>query len=1327
MKRVTSVLMMIIAAALMPAVIYVDDNAAGSNNGTSWTDAYTLLQPALNAAVSGDQIWVASGTYKPTYDYGLGLGDRGMHFRLKNGVAIYGGFAGNETLISQRNKSVNETILSGDIGSESTNYDNCYHVFYHPDGLYLDSTAVLDGFYIKEGCADFAPEHNSGAGIFNYTSSPTIIDCTFLYNRASGNGAGMYNSMNSSPSIIKCDFSSNSALTGIGGGMFNIMQSNPLIKLTWFGSNRAQYGGALSNDFQSNPVVENSVFVSNEGISGGAINNYSNCSPVFINCTISQNTSDDGGGIFSDFTSTQYFYNCIIWGNTAENSGNEIYNASSSTIIMDYSCYGNDTNDVYNTGSFTVTNSISSDPLFEKFNYPNSVRPYGISPCVDTGSNSYNESALDYNLWPRIVNSTIDMGAYEWTSGILTNPTVFVNANAAGTGTGKNWTNACTTLQAALDIAGENYHIWVAAGTYKPSDDYGLGIGDRGKHFRMKNWVSIYGGFIGTEVLLSQRNSTANSTILSGDIGVIGDNSDNCFHLFYHPDGTGLNSTAVLDGFTLTGGKADSSSYPHFSGGAVHNDHSSPSFRNCIFSGNNASQRAGAVHENNNCSSVFDNCLFSDNTVTFGVAGAVYVDIYSNTVFKNSRFSDNFASSGGAVYVDFYCSPVFYNCLFSNNTGTNGGAVRVSGTSYPVFKNCTVTANTADNGGGISNIGSSVSTFENCIIYGNNASVSGKQIYNTATVNLNKSCYINLTGDIYNTGSINSTASITQNPRFANSTARDYRLYGISPCVNLGDNSYNAEPYDLRGQARIQNGTIDMGAYEWTVGVDPAESRLYVNWSAAGSNNGSSWTNAFNLFQSALDTALPGDQIWVAAGTYNPSYDYGLGIGDRGKHFRLINGVAIYGGFAGSETFLYQRNITANVTVLSGDIGTPMSIADNCYHVFYHPDGLYLDNTAVLDGFSVSYGNASGTAPHCYGGGIYNNGSSPALSYLKINYNSASNGGGVYNENSAATFNLCNIHTNNASVSGGGIFNSSSHFCDLTGSSINYNTAQYYGGGVYNLNTENTSARCFYYYNTAVLGGGAVCNDNSVTTLSNNLIVSNSSVNEGGGIMDFGSNTTIKNCTISGNSTEAFGGGLYSYSSSAQTLYNTIVWGNTSVKGGNEIFVDQYSSTVLNCSCYGNETDDIYDQDGTGFDASNKNISDNPRFVNPPLFLYNIYAFSPCFDAGDSGVNTESYDLGGRARIQNDNIDMGAYEWTDGVDPANINAPSGVTITVNGSGQRELNWQSVYEALEYIIYRSELPYSGFSKIATSVSNQYIDTEVLPGKKYFYYIAAESGK
>jgi len=148
-------------------VIYVNDDAKGKNNGTSWTDAFNLLQSALDGANSGDQILVAEGTYYPTKKAG-GINERNKAFQLKKGVGVYGGYSDIDSPINDRNWNINLTILSGDIGVSKDSSDNCYHVFYHPNGSILDTTSILDGFIIKYGNADGLGEYSRGVAVFNF-------------------------------------------------------------------------------------------------------------------------------------------------------------------------------------------------------------------------------------------------------------------------------------------------------------------------------------------------------------------------------------------------------------------------------------------------------------------------------------------------------------------------------------------------------------------------------------------------------------------------------------------------------------------------------------------------------------------------------------------------------------------------------------------------------------------------------------------------------------------------------------------------------------------------------------------------------------------------------------------------------------------------------------------------------------------------------------------------------------------------------------------------------------------------------------------------------
>ena len=140
----------------LSSIIYVDSGASGANDGTSWTDAYTNLQDALSVPETGVEIWVAAGTYKPTAG-----ADRTISFVLADGVRLYGGFAGGETELDQRDWESNITTLIGDIGIVEDDGDNSYHVVKCGS---LTRATVLDGFTITGGNADGADPTTGAEG-----------------------------------------------------------------------------------------------------------------------------------------------------------------------------------------------------------------------------------------------------------------------------------------------------------------------------------------------------------------------------------------------------------------------------------------------------------------------------------------------------------------------------------------------------------------------------------------------------------------------------------------------------------------------------------------------------------------------------------------------------------------------------------------------------------------------------------------------------------------------------------------------------------------------------------------------------------------------------------------------------------------------------------------------------------------------------------------------------------------------------------------------------------------------------------------------------------
>jgi hypothetical protein len=178
-------------------IIYVDTDAAGANDGLSWTSAYNYLQDALNAAVAADEVQVAQGAYTPDQGAGISAGNRYATFQLINGVTIKGGYAGfGEPNPDARDVELYQTILTGDLaGNDGANFanntENSYQVV---TGSGTDATAVLDGFTITAGNANGTGIYRYGSGMYNDQGSPTVENCTLRNNWASSAaGGGMYN------------------------------------------------------------------------------------------------------------------------------------------------------------------------------------------------------------------------------------------------------------------------------------------------------------------------------------------------------------------------------------------------------------------------------------------------------------------------------------------------------------------------------------------------------------------------------------------------------------------------------------------------------------------------------------------------------------------------------------------------------------------------------------------------------------------------------------------------------------------------------------------------------------------------------------------------------------------------------------------------------------------------------------------------------------------------------------------------------------------------------------------------------------------------------
>ena len=402
-------------------IVFVDVNASGASNGSSWTDAYADLQDALDfAAQPGNgvtEIWVAQGTY--TADRGTGV--QAATFQLVNGVTLYGGFAAGAVGLDERDPGAHATILSGDLNGDDglpkepvetdccttheypgcdnedcmtavcalapaccedqwsagceywSEYecceictthnlcDNSYHVV---TGSGTDATTVLDGFTIAAGQAmNRSYMYNCGGALRNLEGSPTVLNCRLFGNRAKYEGGAVENSESSYPAFINCMFYGNESRGG---------------------------GGAIFNRDGSSPTFINCTFTGNTArSSGGAVFNWPDANPNFINCTFSGNHARYGGAIFNHSPNNPTLTNSILWGNTDEALQGEFKQIAYGDPVINFSCVQGW------SGSFGGVGNFGDDPQLLDADGPDDV--FGTeddnlqlsadSPCIDAGYN----------------------------------------------------------------------------------------------------------------------------------------------------------------------------------------------------------------------------------------------------------------------------------------------------------------------------------------------------------------------------------------------------------------------------------------------------------------------------------------------------------------------------------------------------------------------------------------------------------------------------------------------------------------------------------------------------------------------------------------------------------------------------------------------------------------------------------------------------------------------------------------------------------------------------------------------------------------------------
>ena len=478
----------------------------------------------------------------------------------------------------------------------------------------------------------------------------------------------------------------------------------------------------------------------------------------------------------------------------------------------------------------------------------------------------------------------------------------------------------------------------------------------------------------------------------------------------------------------------------------------------------------------------------------------------------------------------------------------------------------------------------------------------------------------------------------------------------------------------------------------------------YVTPSGGLLMNGSNWANAFpgTSLQTAINASAPGDEVWVMTGTY-----FTTNTNNRNIYFSMLNGVAIYGSFNGTETNLSQRNFSCGFTsILSAEIGLA-GIADNSYHVINNSS---LNNTAILDGFTIRDANANfdllGNDNRSLGGGMLNNAAnsgtcSPTIRNCLFTANTALFGGGIFN------------HGQNNGNANPVIFN-----CIFA-----FNTATSGGGGIdnfgYNGNASPVITNSIFYSNIALSrAGGMYCwgggNGNANPVVLNSAFINNASV-DGGAIVSDRTNF------VSGNSGTA-----------NPIIRNSIFWGNTASGTGPQFYIlggATFTATYAAIDITNQNPPHTITGPGTG------NINTAPTFLN----IADADGADNCWLTIDDGLQLQfgsvgidvgnnvglpAFDIRNYNRVSNAVVDIGVYESNSTVLPVRL---SEFTGRANGKtnilfwkteSENNNNLFEVERSINAIQFEKigEVPGAGNSSAERQY--QFIDDK-LTASKYYY--------